>query len=66
MSCHDIYVLAGQGCHVIQTYPSAVHPPSSNVPPHGPQISRRRGEHPRTRFVYDDEEAVITALLLLE
>lgn len=62
MSCFDVYTLAGQGCTVIQTYPSQVHPPSGRVRPSGPLVTR--GVHPRSRVLPDDEEVLIALALL--
>lgn len=64
-SCFDVYTLAGQGCHIIQTYPSQVHP-GGRVRPNGPVVLRERGRKLElTTVIKDDEEALAVALLLL-
>lgn len=65
-TCFDVYVIAGQGCHIVQTYPSQRHP-HSGVHPGGPVTRREHGREriELSRKIYEDEEALAFALLLL-
>lgn len=65
-TCHDIYVLRGDGCHVIQTYPSQVHPHGGGTRPGGVVTKRIDGRRIElSKRIYDDDEALALALLLL-
>lgn len=68
-TCFDIYTLAGDGCAVIWTYPSQVHPQPSGGGGGGHpwrEISEDKyREYPRIRNTDDEDVAVLIALGLM-